>query len=360
MISQEDYLSFRDRISRGQLGDFTRDRLAEENKSLVSDGSEYENLTDILVQLLRDDQLGDPKRTQIIEELRNLILEFHANFGSGSFPASDDRKRTFRNLSTVINESTPPEIKPLVGGMFELVIDSQDVPDFYLNQVINSFRRYQVSESRLDPWFHLFEQHPSYGAVAVRTILQQHPDSNRLEKLLLQVWEATIEKDLDTKVVILTREVSENQKLVESTESFLGRLIQELYFYGQKRHDDGAFWHSVEDLLDQYPWSRNWLDHVPETSEGRSLLFSEKDSAQIEEQAEAIREFSEEHRPHAVYESIINHYQELLEKYQQAASSSGSPYQSPMNPQLADEMDKMMPLSSGPLRPSEMRVTNGN
>ena len=256
-------------LSDGQVRALTVQRLAGENQVPVGSGYFDEASEDLVIQLLRSDDLGTPTHAAVVAGCREVYGAVFARFAAGEvFEDSSEPGMTVTRVSNVADATSDPELRAPACSLLRFVLDTPGVPPGILQAVVRGALAYVDSDdqSQVSLWEAALKK-PEVCAYAFRALLLVDSGHVRVERALKDLWRRQLDDAWAVDTPFLLRLAARER----GSERIIGMVLGDLRAAREQLKDGRDLWDAVVDEL-QKPgrrtWTRDWAARVRPSSSG--------------------------------------------------------------------------------------------
>lgn len=250
-----------------EIQQLTKDRLSGKDSTPV--GSDYflEPSEDLLIQLLRKDDLPDEIKTGILKGCIDLYAQSWGWLASPDYREKiADYKDVFTRLCRVVDAASPAELERHSYSILNLVLEKDEEP---LSEVLGASVRacmgYEQTEQHIDTWEKVINFKDA-AAYAFNMLLSINPLHLRIERYLRKLWRRQIEDDWPVDTSFLMRRAARMR--AEQMRDFICQVLWRL--------EKETWWDKVDANLRERVWTRDWLNWFWEWNRSVISLREEK------------------------------------------------------------------------------------
>ena len=261
MISVERALNSIRGKSVEEVREFARNRILGTDIASFGSGHSTEPSEDIVIQILRNPELGADKRIGVVEGWMDVYRKVREWLDGLDYVEDINKwKDVVVNLCRVVDIAEPPEFKKYVKRLITEILDEEPCPGELLSAAVKAYMAYAHDEKSIRFWeddILTNKDVAAYGFNALLDIDLQNPDiatedKPKIEKYLCELWRLQVEENWPVNTAFLMRRAA---RVRDETE-----LIYRVLYVLKK---DDSLWENIKEELKQ-SWSQQWLEKLAE------------------------------------------------------------------------------------------------
>ena len=228
-------------------------RLVGEDTMPVGRGYDEEPSEDLLIQLLRSDDLDAAIRDAIIAGCKEVYVRLWQWLVSPeTCPSPGQPDEVAVRLSSVVDVTAPEGLRGPADSLLTLALDAPEVSSDVRKAAVRAAMGYPQTEAQVSLWERVLRC-PEVAAYGFNALLSIDPHSPRIERALKELWRRQVVDGWSVDTAFLMRRAAREQQSEVMIPRMLFALREE---WG--RPSEQAYWNKVEAELDRRPWTRNW------------------------------------------------------------------------------------------------------
>ena len=275
MITAEQALHWIENRSPAELERMTEERLLGHDTTPVGSGYFDEPPEDLVIVLLRQQDLDSQVRKAVLEGCRGVYSRLSNWLLSKDRDEGEYWREVAFRFGCVLDMAKPSELHGLGQCLLTLEKSMENPDTALLRSAVIGLMGYRKQRSEIPLWEDLLT-YEAVAAYAFNALVDIDPYLPDIPRHLRTLWEKQIAEGWPVDTAFLMRRAARERR----SRALIGHVLSSLR--GRE------FWNRVETELERRPWSAAWTDSIPYTVEG---LHSSNPH---------IRYFSYERKDHAV------------------------------------------------------------
>jgi len=253
-------------LTAEQVASLVTRRLLGEDMTPVGSAYAAEPAEDLVIQLLRIQDLAPESRSSILTACRHVYGRLVASLGS---PKEADAGRwadVALRLCRVVDATSPDELRGLAKGFLGFATETDCLAPEVRTAAVRAAMGYPQSQQQIPLWEQLLD-HRSLAGYAFNALLSIDPHSPRIEGALETLWRKQFLHRWPVDTAFLARRAS---RAARSTRA-IARVLSTFYREGQTSSGGAHLWRQIGAELARRPWTREWLKLVEKLRPSRLI-----------------------------------------------------------------------------------------
>ncbi len=254
MITSEQALTRIAGLSADEVRQLVEQRILGQDTTPVCGGHADEPSEDLVVQLLRSDQLPPEIHTAVLDGCRTVYGRLLEHFAACARDAEDlDVTRAAIRLCRVVDIAAVAELQPHANSFLNLAMAAPEMPPGILPAAVRASMAYRVDPSDVVLWERLLDQ-AEVAAYAFNALLEIDPHAKRVEDALTVLWKRQLCEDWKVDTAFLLRRGARAQ----GSEALIRRVLRRVGKELSKLPKGEQLRSRLAGELERRDWSRAW------------------------------------------------------------------------------------------------------
>ncbi len=240
-------------------------RLLGEDTMPVGRGYDEEPSEDLIIQLLRADDLDSTIRDAIIAGCKEVYARlWHWLVSPETCPTPGQPHEVAVRLCSVVDVTAPEGLQGPADSLLTLALDTPDVSSEVRKAAVRAAMGYSQTEDQVSLWEGVLRC-PEVAAYGFNALLSIDPRSPRIERALKELWRRQVRDNWPVDTAFLMRRAAREQ----ASDRIIGRVLSSLRADSEDSPTPQHEWNKLRAELDRRVWTRGWAQLVqpPQRSE---------------------------------------------------------------------------------------------
>ena len=254
-------------------------RLLGEDTMPVGRGYDEESSEDLIIQLLRANDLDSTIRAAIIAGCKEVYAQlWHWLVSPETCPTPGQPDEVAVRLCSVVDVAAPEGLQGPADSLLTLALDTPDVSSEVRKAAVRAAMGYPQAEAQVSLWEGVLRC-PEVAAYGFNALLSIDPHSPRIERALKELWRRQVRDNWPVDTAFLMRRAAREQASDRIIRRVLSSLRADFEGSPARQHE----WNKLRAELDRRVWTRGWtqLAQSPQRSDV-SVLINESRSSEYE------------------------------------------------------------------------------
>lgn len=243
----------------------TAHRILGEDTMPVGGGYFDEASEDLVIQLLRNDELPEDVRSAVVSGCCDVYAQLLAWLAAPGMRQNGlGREEVATRLCSVVDVAAPQELRGRADALLNLALSAAELPSSLLSAAVRATMAYAHTRSHIPLWEEVI-QSPEVAAYAFNALLEIDPHADRIEQALVTLWQKQLREDWRVDTAFLMRRAAR----ARGSETIIARVLLSLDDELARLPEGQQLRQNLEEELQRRDWSRSWGHFAqPETPSG--------------------------------------------------------------------------------------------
>lgn len=250
-----------------EIRKFARNRILGADITSFGSGHSSEPSEDVVIQLLRNNELAPEKRKAVIRGCVDVYQQAMDWLNDPDWIDNIDRwKEIVVNLCRVVDIAEPKELKKYAKPFLVRLLEEEACPGEILRAAVRAYMVYvDAKETRF--WEEEVLRNKETAAYGFNALLEIDVEHPRIEEHLLELWRLQIEKNWPVNTAFLLRRAAR----LRNERPLIYRVLLRL------KNKNHSLWEEIEQELSQYSWSQQYLKELSKFEQTKHQPYSNKE-----------------------------------------------------------------------------------
>ena len=253
-------------LSEVQVREFTVRRILGKDTAPVGSRHIDEPSEDVVIQLLRKDDLPEETRRAVIAGCELVYSRLLASLAAPDHTdGRDNLAETATRLCRVVDVAEPNELRGHAHAMLNLALSATALPSGVLAAAVRAGMAFGCTPQHVPVWEQVLERE-EVAAYAFNALLAIDPRADRVVNALAYLWQKQLGEKWNVDTAFLARKAAR----LSGSEAIIHRALYTLHCELVALPHGQDFQTELLDSLARRSWSQGWKEYLSAVHEGTS------------------------------------------------------------------------------------------